>query len=307
MSNEDGSIWIVFNGAIYNYLELRRELMASGHRFKSHCDTEVIIHAYEDFGADCVQHFNGMFAFCLLDQNKGEVFLERDRLGVKPLYYSWSPGFFAFASEIKAILATQEVQPEVDLQALQEYLIFQFCLDDRTLFQKIYKLPPGHTLTLRVDPGNEPQLKKYWDLRFQYDLEHKEAYFVDRLQFLLEDAVRLRLRSDVPLGSHLSGGLDSSIIACVASSLLEGNPVQTFTGTFREGKEFDESRYALMVSQYAKTTYNEIALSADDFVDCIEKLMYFMDEPAAGLNEAELGAIVARAPGLGCRGGAGGG
>jgi len=242
MANETGTIWISFNGCIYNYQDIARELRAKGHRFKTHSDTEVIVHAYEEWGAECVRRFNGMWAFALWDTDTGVLFCSRDRVGIKPFYYSWDGNTFAFASEIKALLAGGHVDTKADPAGLRQYLTFQFCLNQTTLFHGVNKLPPGHNLILR--PGAQPQISQYWDINFQIDETHSEEYFVDQLQRLLEDAVRLRLRADVPLGAHLSGGLDSSAIVCLAGTLLGQAPVKTFTGAFAEGEAFDETPYA---------------------------------------------------------------
>lgn len=279
MTNEDGTVWITFNGCIYNYQDLARELHNQGHNFRSHSDTEVIIHAYEQWGAQCVNRFNGMWAFVIRDLRQDLLFASRDRIGIKPFYYTWDGETFGFASEIKALLAAGLARPERSAEGLRHYLSFQFCLDDKTMFNDVVKLPPGHNLVLAA--GSEPMIECYWDLNFDIDLDHDEQWFVDRIGMLIEDAVRLRLRSDVALGAHLSGGLDSSSVVCIACTLLGEASIQTFTGAFAE-ENFNETHYASEVAQFANAQYNELYMRPHDFVDNIEKIIWHMDEPAAG-------------------------
>ncbi len=281
LANEDETIWVTFNGCIYNYQDIARQLRQSGHRFRTHSDTEVIVHAYEQWGTECVKRFNGMWAFALWDAGNRTLFCSRDRVGIKPFYYAWNGESLTFASEIKAILSTDAVEPRAGEDGLRQYLTYQFCLDDHTLFEGVRKLQPGHNMILKA--GKSPEITKYWDINFEIDAEHDESYFVDKLSRILEDSVRLRLRADVPLGTHLSGGLDSSAVVCLARLLLGDDiPLKTFTGAFHEGNEFDETRYAKMVSQSNNTEYLETYLNCDDFAQSIEKITYFMDEPAAG-------------------------
>ncbi len=280
IANEDESRWIIFNGCVYNYQDLQRDLRQRGHHFRTQCDTEVILHAYEEWGPACVTRFNGMWAFAIWDATAQTLFVSRDRLGVKPLYYTFADGRFTVASEIKALLAGRAVRAAPDPDGLRQYLTFQYCLGERTLFRDVVNLPPGCNLTVRV--GEAPQVKRYWDLRFDIDEAHDEDYFVDRLNWLLQDAVRLRLRSDVPLGAHLSGGLDSSTVTCTTRRLLGDAPLKTFTGAFREGAAFDETAHARAVAQAAQTEYLETYLTARDFGASIEKIIWHMDQPAAG-------------------------
>ena len=278
MANEDDSIWIVQNGEIYNYLELKRDLVADGHVFKTHSDTEVILHLYEKYGTECVHKLNGMFAFAIWDGRKKELFIARDRLGIKPLYYYMDKEGIVFASEIKAILQNKRVKAALNQRGLNDYISFQFCLGDETLFKGIKKLLPGHMLVVK---GKHVKVKKYWDLEFKIDEGRDADYYSKKLMMLIEDAVRLRLRSDVPIGAYLSGGIDSSTIVCCASSLL-GTPLKTFTGYFKEGAEFDERRYATEISKFNKTTHYETYITPKDFINSFDKLIYFLDEPVAG-------------------------
>ena len=282
LANEDGTAWVIFNGCIYNYQELGQQLRAAGHRFRTHSDTEVIVHAYEQWGTDCPKHFNGMFAFAIWDARRHRLFAARDRMGIKPFYYVASPAGFAFASEIKALVAGGAVRPELDPRGLQDYLTFQFCLGDKTLFRGVRSLPPGHALVVEAREPATPQVFEYWDLVYDYDLHHTEEYFVDHLKFLLEDAVRLQLRSDVPLGAHLSGGLDSTTVVELAARLLAGQTLKTFTGAFDDGPAFDESRYARLVAKDAGAEYHEVWLTSADFARSLPRLVWQMDEPAAG-------------------------
>jgi asparagine synthase (glutamine-hydrolysing) len=280
MSNEDGSLWITFNGEIYNYVELRQEL-SRHHQFRTRSDTEVILHLYEELGERCLDRLNGMFSFAIWDIRQQRLFAARDRLGVKPFYWALTPDALLFASEPKAILATGLVSAEVDHSALEEYLTFQFCLGESTLFRGIRKLEPGHFLSFRPERDREPAITPYWALRFELDFDHTEEYFRRSLSELVNDAVRIQLRSDVPIGAHCSGGMDSSAIVMLAARQTSG-AFQTFTGAFREGPQYDESRYALAVAEAASATPHVVYPTATEFVDTMPWLMYMMDEPAAG-------------------------
>ena len=280
MTNEDGSLWIVFNGEIYNYVELRREL-ARHHSFRTQSDTEVILHLYEELGERCLERLNGMFAFAIWDARQQRLFAARDRLGIKPFYWCLSGERFAFASEPKALLAAGLARAEADQQGLEEYFTFQFCLGDRTLFKDIWRLEPGHYLSFRPFRDSEPAIVRYWDFGYEIDTHHTEEYFSDQLLTVLQDSVRLQLRSDVPVGAHLSGGIDSSTVVCLAASAY-GGELQTFTGGFREGRQYDETSYARAVAEHVRSRHHEIFPSATDFADLMPSLVYMMDEPAAG-------------------------
>ncbi len=279
MPNENERYWIVFNGEIYNYLELRQRLIARGHVFRSHTDTEVILHLYEDEGPQCLQYLNGMFAFVIWDSVERTLFAARDRFGIKPFYYVYDQSTFSFASEIKAILQTGLVTAELNRSGLADYLTFQFCLGDKTLFQNIHKLLPGHYLLLNAE--GQLTVKQYWDIDFSVDTDHTVSYFQQKLAMLLEDAVRLQLRADVPVGAHLSGGLDSTTVTCLTTSLLGGS-FSTFTGGFRDGPQYDETAYAQLVADKTGANHYEVFPTADDFIETMPRLIYFMDEPAAG-------------------------
>jgi len=284
MSTADGAVTVVFNGAIYNYLELRRELIAKGHPLHSHSDTEVLLYAYREWGDACVERFQGMFAFAIWDPSRGQLFCARDRVGIKPFNYFFDGKTLAFASEIKAILATGLVKAESSQAGLQDYLTFQFCLDDKTLFKNIQKLEPGHCMVAQIDGGKlSVQVRQYWDVSYEIDDTHDEAWFVDHLAGLIEDATRMHLRSDVPLGAHLSGGLDSSTVVCLAADLLKGERIKTFTGAFPDGPQFDETGYAKTAAAFVGTDYQEIYIQGGtELPQVLPKLMYYMDEPLAG-------------------------
>jgi asparagine synthase (glutamine-hydrolysing) len=280
MTNEDGSLWVVCNGEIYNYLELRQELMGLGHDLRSHSDTEVILHLYEELGPGCVERLNGMFAFALWDSRQRRLLIARDRMGIKPLYVAHRDGDLFFASEIKALLELDEVQPQLNRSGLADYLHFQFCLGEKTLFAGVERLLPGHRMLWTPEGGARSEC--YWEPEFQPDVQHTEGYFQDTLLRLLEDTIRLQVRADVPVGAHLSGGLDSSTISCLTAACY-GSPIHTFSGGFREGQgRFDETHYARTVAEQIGSIHHEIYPSADDFVRELPRLIRCMDEPAAG-------------------------
>lgn len=283
MSTQDGQITVIFNGAIYNYLELRRELISRGHPIRSFSDTEVLLYAYREWGEKCVERFHGMFAFAIWDRNKQILFCARDRIGIKPFYYYFDGQCLVFASEIKAILAAGGIKPAVETEALQDYITFQMSLGEKTLFKNIKKLEAGYQLIAKPRFGSvEINIQQYWDIAFSIDENHDEAYFVDHLASLLEDSIHQHLRSDVPLGAHLSGGLDSSAIVCLAAPILKGVSFKTFTGAFREGPQFDETHYAKLIAEFSGAEYQEVYVPGDELATTLPKLMYCMDEPTAG-------------------------
>jgi asparagine synthase (glutamine-hydrolysing) len=280
LTNEDETLWITYNGEIYNYLELRRDL-ARNHSFRTHTDTEVILHLYEELGERCVERLNGMFSFAIWDTRQQRLFAARDRVGIKPFYWHLDGERFSFASEPKALLAARLLKPEVNPQGLEEYLTFQFCLGERTLFRNICRLEPGHYLSFRPFRDAAPAVVRYWDYNYEVDTHHTEEYFVEQLLLLLQDAVRLQLRSDVPVGAHLSGGIDSSTVVSLAAPAYGGS-FHTFTGAFRESPEYDETKYARAVADHVGSVHHEVWPTAEDFASDLPGLMYMMDEPAAG-------------------------
>jgi asparagine synthase (glutamine-hydrolysing) len=272
--NEDKSIVIVFNGEIYNFVELRRRLENQGHTFSTNTDTEVIIHAYEEEGENCLSLLNGMFALALWDSRRKLLFLARDRLGEKPLYYAMIDGTLFFASEIKSILEFEGYERKVNHEALDDYLTLLYVPGSNTIFEGITELEPGHILL--AQQGNI-RVKQYWDLVFGERSESEEI-LSRHVRQLLEESVNLRLRSDVPLGVFLSGGVDSSAIAALASASVE-RPIQTFTVGFNDAK-FSECWYARRVAEHLGTEHHEQIVEADSF-KLLPTIQKYFDEPFA--------------------------
>src|SRR5215469_9462813 len=279
ISNEDGTIWIVFNGEIYNHAQLREELIARGHRYRTHSDTETIIHAYEEYGHDCVQHLRGMFAFAIWDRTKQRLFVARDRLGIKPLYYQLTDQSFHFASEIKVLFADPQAQPEFHRAVLPEYLAFGYVSSDETFYRGIRKLMPGHWLEL--DLNGDVKIERYWDLSFpsaaadHYDTDS----YVRSYRELLENAVNSHLMSDVPLGVFLSGGVDSSAVAALMTKIRR-EPVETFSVGYSE-HAYSELPYARIVAEHLKSSHHEVLVSRQDFFESLPGLIWHEDEPIA--------------------------
>lgn len=279
MSTPDGRLWIVLNGEIYNYRELRAELEGKGCRFRTETDTEVLLQLFDREGVEGLRKLIGMFAFAVWDSRARRLFLARDHFGIKPLYFASTGERLLFASEIKSIVGPGGVPAALEPRGLADYVTFQFTLDDKTLFRGVRKLMPGHYAV--VEPGSEPVVAKYWDVSFEVDTHHTEAYFQQRLRELLDDSIRLQLRADVPVGAHLSGGLDSTTVTCLAAG-TGTRPFHTFSGGFADGPQFDETRYARLAAERAGTVHHEVFPTARDFVDQMPRLAYAMDEPAAG-------------------------
>lgn len=277
IANEDGRVWIVFNGEIYNYPELRKTLEHKGHVFSTYSDTETIVHAYEEYGDDCLQHLNGMFALAIWDGRQDKLLLARDRLGIKPLYYFLHDRGLVFASELKAVLEHPDVPRQIDLEALDSFLTFEYIPAPLSIFQGIRKLPPGHVLVLQ---DGKATVRQYWVLHgapvtgTEDDLAHE-------LYDLLQDAVRIRLISDVPLGAFLSGGIDSSILVCMMSEIME-RPVQTFSIGF-DDPSYNESSYARLVASHCGANHHERTV-CPEAVHLVENLMRFVDEPLADVS-----------------------
>jgi asparagine synthase (glutamine-hydrolysing) len=271
---------IVFNGEIYNYIELRNELMARGRTFRTSSDTEVILQLYDEFGPEAVPRLNGMFAFVLWDRRRRRALMARDHFGIKPLYLHVTPERVLFASEIKALLVAEGVRAEADPDAVWQYLTFQYVLGGGTMFRGVSVVGPGEYQLLDLVSGHR-RVVRYWEPTFNVDSTSSEEMFAERIGGLLEDAIRLQLRSDVPVGAYLSGGMDSSIVTLLAARHL-GDAMPVFTGRFDEGPEFDESGYARIVAESCHASLHLITPTADEFVAELPRLIYHMDEPVAG-------------------------
>jgi asparagine synthase (glutamine-hydrolysing) len=288
LSNEDGSVWVIFNGEIYNHAEVRAELQAHGHAYRTRSDTETIVHAYEQWGDSCVHRFRGMFAFAIWDAPKKRLLLVRDRLGIKPLYWARTGDTLLFGSEIKSILASEMIEPQPNYAVLPEVLSTRYTSGSDTLFKRIYKLLPGHLL---VFERGEIRIRQYWDLparsaenvglhqRERSASPSGERTAVARFRELLEESVRLRLMSDVPLGMFLSGGIDSSAIAAIMARMID-RPLQTFSVAFKD-RAFNELEYARDVARAISADSHEITIDDRDFFGALPKLVWHEDEPIA--------------------------
>ncbi|MEK7434575.1 MAG: asparagine synthase (glutamine-hydrolyzing) [Cyanobacteriota bacterium] len=267
---------ITYNGEVYNYIELRNELK-SDFDFRTTSDTEVVLNSYTKYGSECVKKLRGMFSFSIWDDKNDTLFCARDRFGIKPFYYTISNGKFYFSSEAKSLLPFMD-KVEINLDGFKDYLTFQFYLEGKTLFKDIHELPPGHTLTIK---NGNIKIERYWQVYYDLDFDHTEKYFLEKVNELLRESVDLHLRSDVPVGAYLSGGLDSSIIASVASQNNSENFLG-FTGKFSLGDEFDESHYARELAKFKNFELLEVDIKSQDFVDSIRKVIYHLDSPVAG-------------------------
>lgn len=270
ISNENGDVWLIINGEIYNFMELGTELDKKGHRFYSRSDSEVIIHAYEEYGLDFINKLRGMFALALYDKRQNRLILARDPIGKKPLYYYFDGKLLFFASEIKAILEAG-VKREVDEVVLYAYLAYQYSLGERTLFKDIKKLPAGNMLILEQ---GKLKLQQYWDIR-ENIIEASEDYFIQRLRMLLEESARLRMIADVPIGAFLSGGIDSAAVVALASRYA-GGEFHTFSVGF---ETFSELEYARIVSQHLNTVHHELIITANMVAQDLPKIAWHYDEP----------------------------
>jgi asparagine synthase (glutamine-hydrolysing) len=276
LSNEDGSIWVVFNGEIYNHAEIRPALEASGHVYRTRCDTETIVHAYEEWGDACVDRFRGMFAFAIWDGPRRRLLLARDRMGIKPLYWTTTRGRLIFGSEIKSILASGLVRPEANERAVPELLGTRYVSGAETLFAGIHRVLPGHVL---VFERGVPTTRQWWDIPVGQHREITDADAVSEFRARLEDAVRTRLMADVPLGMFLSGGLDSSAIAALMARMID-RPLETFSVAFRQ-RAFSELDYARQVARAIHANTHEIVIDEHDFFGALPRLVWHEDEPIA--------------------------
>ncbi len=291
LSNENGTVWITYNGEIYNFLELNKELIEKGHRFSTKSDTEAIVHAYEEYGIQCLKKLRGMFAFGIWDERRKILFLARDRLGKKPLYYYTDNKKFVFASELKAILQDKSIKTEINTKAVVDYLTYNYIPFPETIFKNIYKLPPAHFMTIRIvqDMKNTTtdinhagrlafSVQQYWDIEYNPDYSLREDDWVIALREKLKEAVKLRLISDVPLGAFLSGGIDSSTIVALMS-MVQNSPVKTFSIGFKE-EDFSEINYAQQIAKRFGTEHYEMIVEPDA-LEVLPRLAWEFDEPFA--------------------------
>jgi asparagine synthase (glutamine-hydrolysing) len=278
--NEDGSVVLIFNGEIYNYRSLGDLLKSRGHILTTCSDTEVIVHLYEDYGPECLQHLRGMFGFALWDARRRQLFIARDRLGIKPLYFTQAGGRLIFGSEIKAILQHPAVEARMDLAALNHYLSLKYVPAPQTMFAGISALPPGCSLTC---DAQGVRIHRYWDVSFanQGHSDHREEVYAEQLEALLREAVQLHVVSDVPFGAFLSGGLDSSTIVALMSQFLQ-EPVKTYSVGFEgDGEAFSELPYARAVAKQFQTDHHEVFIRPAHFTDLAEKVSWHLDQPLA--------------------------
>jgi asparagine synthase (glutamine-hydrolysing) len=276
ITNEEENVWIVYNGELYNHQELRQDLEARGHRYRTKSDTETIVHLYEEHGRECVKYLRGMFAFAIWDQRKRRLFIARDRLGIKPLYFRYDGKTFLFGSEIKAILSYPGVKPEFNRGTLAEYLAFGYISGPDTMYAGIHKLLPGHTLEL--DEHGDMQISQYWDLEVKADDGSRtRTHYVERYRDLLEGCVSSHLMSDVALGVFLSGGLDSSAVAALTTKIRR-EPIETFAVGYGE-EQFSELAFARQVAGHIRSKHHEVRLSRDEFFQTLPRLIWHEDEP----------------------------
>jgi asparagine synthase (glutamine-hydrolysing) len=287
MTNEDGTLWITFNGEIFNYPELREKAIARGHRFATQSDTEVILHLYEDEGEECVHSLNGQWAFAIWDVRRSRLFLSRDRMGVRPLFYARTASRFLFGSEIKAVFADREVPREIDRQALSDVFTYWCTLPPRTVFRDVHELPPGHSLVLE---GRDVSVRRYWDLSFSGNAEPLDAAgeqrSADTLLSHLISATKLRLRADVPVGAYLSGGLDSTVTAALIRQFGPSH-LKTFSVAF-EDPEFDESRFQQEAVTYLGTEHHQVRCTADDIGAIFPEVIRHAEKPVLRTAPAPL-------------------
>ncbi|MGI9149132.1 MAG: asparagine synthase (glutamine-hydrolyzing) [Chloroflexota bacterium] len=282
MSNEDDSLWLIFNGEIYNHADHRPSLEARGHHFRSRCDAEVILHLYEEYGSDCLHHLRGMFAFALWDSHRQHLLLARDRIGVKPLYFAVLPHALAFGSEIKALFGYPGLTARLNEDALSLYLTFAATPAPQTLFQGVEKLPPGHLLTVDTATGQR-SLERYWQPLPDPDelrVRRRPEEYVERVELLVRESIRLRMMSDVPYGAFLSGGVDSSLNVALMAELAD-RPVSTFSVAIEGDAASNELGFARAVAERYSTRHHEVVIGERDFLEYLPQLVWHQDEPLA--------------------------
>ena len=277
MSTANSQLWITFNGEIFNYIELREELVGKGYQFATRSDTEVILHAYQEYGEDCVNHFNGQWAFAIWDATEQTLFLSRDRAGVRPLFYTQTSDSFLFASEIKALFACREVRREIDPRGMDQIFTFWVTVPPKTVFKNIFQLPPGHSLTIK---SNRIRAQQYWSASYvrngeAHDRSEQEA--ATELLHLLQDATRIRLRSDVPVGAYLSGGIDSTLTTALVGKVA-GSRLRSFSIAF-EDRQFDESSYQQEASSFLGTQHSTVSCSNADIAEVFPEVIRHTEQP----------------------------
>ena len=279
MFSFDRKIFTVYNGEIYNYKEIRKDLIELGYEFRSNTDTEVVVNAFYKWGIDSIKKFNGMFSIAIYDTRSSTLYLIRDRMGIKPLYYFFDGEHFAFASELKAIMKYPFFSKDIDYNALGDYLTFRYVPSPKAIFRNVYKLPPGSYLTYS---NGEIEVRKYWSIE-QYRNSRKsiesEKEYLDKLDVLLTDSVKQRLVSDVPIGAFLSGGVDSSLVVAIMQK-VSSSPVKTFTIEFNE-EEYNEAKFASQIANYLKTDHHQLTIGAHRLEELMEKIPEYYDEPFA--------------------------
>jgi asparagine synthase (glutamine-hydrolysing) len=276
LSNEDGSIWIIFNGEIYNYQELRSELVSKGHIFRTKSDTEVIVHLYEEFGPDCTKKLRGMFAFAIWDSVRKTLFLARDRVGIKPLYYYLAENFISFGSEMKAILVDPAVRREIDPAMIDRFLTYYYLPGSATLFRNFFKLYPGHWLLVS---GGKIQIQSYWDLHFQpFEAGESSEELEQQVVSILDESVQMHMISDVPVGFLLSGGVDSTAMLGLASQKTD-KPISSYTIGFSYPGVIDERPYARLAAERFGSNHHEITIDSKEFASFLPEYVRYMEEP----------------------------
>ena len=292
MTIDDENLWLVFNGEIFNYVELREELQRKGHRFRSKSDSEVLLRMYREYGADCLERLNGMFGFAIWDRRRRVLFAARDRMGIKPFYYHWTGKRLIFASEIKAILEHSDVRVEANPRAIADYMFSNQTLDGRTFFTGVDELRPGYSLRLE---GDTLRATSYWTLQYAYEHGRDDADLIEEVAAIIDDAVRIHCRSDAALGCHLSGGLDSSTVTCLAAR--HRGPIKSFSVWSPGGAFYDETSYAKVVSKTCGTEYLEGVAHAHTLASLTPFLIWHMDMPMAtpgGVNYYTVSELAAK-------------
>lgn len=278
--SEDQNYILIFNGEIYNYLELRSLLLQKGYKFNTNSDTEVLLKMYIEYKEKCLDQLNGMFAFIIYNKLEQQLFIARDRIGVKPLYYCQDKEKILLTSEIKSMIKTNLIKPEIDYDGLLDYLYFQFPLGNKTLFKDIKQLEPSQYMTIDL-ASTKIEIKTYWHVNYEIQQDRSSEEYSQKILELIKDSIRLEIRSDVPIGSHLSGGIDSSAVSLFASS-ISPTKINSFTGTFRDYPGYDETKYAKLLAQQNNINYNEIVITANDLKENLPKIIYYLDYPVVG-------------------------